>query len=130
MPIALLNAVHFKTTGSSEMSKKAIKPDSKIEKSKKRSDAACEMHQIPITLLACKNSAITLLPKPRPLCPGEKKRLSTSRYDFGSVQHYAKPPSGARDPPLHPSGCRGISGPRGGGKRARTGSTWTPQNRT
>ena len=36
MPIALLNAVHFKTTGSSEMSKKAIKPDSKIEKSKKQ----------------------------------------------------------------------------------------------
>ena len=73
----------WKTTGPSEMSKKAIKPDSKIEKSKKRSDAACEVHQIPITLLACKNSAITLLPKPHLLFPGEKKRLSTSRYDFG-----------------------------------------------
>ena len=78
MPIALLNAVHFKTTRSSEMSKKAIKPDSKIEKSKKRSDAACEMHQIPITFLACKNSAITLLPKTTPSVPRRKE----ASFDF------------------------------------------------
>ena len=72
----------WKTTGPSEMSKKAIKPDSKIEKSKKRSDAACEVHQIPITLLACKNSAITLLPKTthppaqnHALCAQEKRSV-------------------------------------------------------
>ena len=58
-------------------------PTAKWENRKSEAMRHAKCIKFPLLCLPVKIRPSPSCPKPRPLCPGEKKRLSTSRYDFG-----------------------------------------------
>ena len=85
------------TQESSEMKKNGLEYDKENGKSQIDATAPCEMRPCAITFACLHHPPALATPI---LCPGEKKRLSTSKYDFGVSCIIKRSPSEDRALPL------------------------------